>query len=176
MKAVELFAGAGGLALGMRLAGFDSLAIVEWDQWACDTIRENRSQGHPLVAAWPEPFEGDVRHFEWDALANQVDVVAGGPPCQPFSMGGKHRAYDDARDLFPVAVDVIRRLKPRAFVLENVKGLTRAAFDNYVQYIQSSFSCATRSEWSGVARTGRHTTPDCKRLPRPTQATHCNTA
>ncbi len=136
MKAVELFAGAGGLALGVRLAGFESLGVVERDRWACDTIRENRRHGHPLVADWPEPHEGDVRDVDWNTLAGQVDLVAGGPPCQPFSMGGKHRAFDDARDMFPATVDIIRRLKPRAFIIENVKGLTRAAFAAYFQYVQ----------------------------------------
>ncbi len=136
MKAIELFAGAGGLALGVRLAGFESVGVLEWDRWACDTIRENRRNAHPLVADWPEPFEGDVRNFDWDALTEQVDLVAGGPPCQPFSMGGKHRAHDDSRDMFPATVDIIRRLRPRAFIIENVKGLTRSSFANYFQYIQ----------------------------------------
>lgn len=136
MKAVELFAGAGGLAMGVRLAGFTSLGVVEWDRWACDTIRENRRNGHSLVAHWPEPFEGDVRDFDWESISGQVDLVAGGPPCQPFSMGGKHKAYDDSRDMFPATVDIIRRLQPRAFIIENVKGLTRSSFSNYFQYIQ----------------------------------------
>jgi len=136
MKAVELFAGAGGLALGVRLAGFESAAVAEWDRWACDTIRENRRNGHPLVGSWPEPFEGDARDFPWDSLAGSIDLVAGGPPCQPFSMGGKHKAHADTRDMFPATVDIIRRLRPRAFIIENVKGLTRSAFSNYFQYIQ----------------------------------------
>lgn len=136
MKAVELFAGAGGLAMGVSLAGFKSVGIAEWDRWACDTIRENRRNEHPLVSNWPKPFEGDVRHFDWSSLASQVDLVAGGPPCQPFSMGGKHKAYDDSRDMFPATVDIIRQLKPRAFIIENVKGLTRSSFANYFQYIQ----------------------------------------
>jgi DNA (cytosine-5)-methyltransferase 1 len=136
MKSVELFAGAGGLAMGVHLAGFESLGVAEWDRWACDTIRENRRNGHPLVGCWPEPFEGDVREFDWNSLAGEIDLVAGGPPCQPFSMGGKHKAHYDKRDMFPATVDIIRCLKPRAFVIENVKGLTRSSFSNYFQYIQ----------------------------------------
>ncbi|WP_080410749.1 DNA cytosine methyltransferase [Burkholderia ubonensis] len=135
MKAVELYAGAGGLAMGVGLAGFKPLAVVEWDRWACDTIRENQRRGFPLVTDWPL-HEGDVRAFDWVRLENEeVDLLAGGPPCQPFSMGGKHRAYDDTRDMFPATVDIVRRLQPKAFILENVKGLTRSTFANYYQYI-----------------------------------------
>ena len=135
MKAVELFAGAGGLALGVGLAGFKPLAVVEWDKWACDTIRQNQSRGYPLVADWPL-WEGDVRSFDWSSITEPVDLLAGGPPCQPFSMGGKHQAHDDTRDMFPATVEIVRRLQPRAFIVENVKGLTRASFASYFQYIQ----------------------------------------
>src|SRR3990172_12959264 len=134
MKSVELFAGAGGLAMGVSLAGFKSLAVVEWDKWACDTIRENQRRGYPLVTGWPL-HEGDVRAFDWSSIPEGIDLVAGGPPCQPFSMGGKHQAYNDDRDMFPAAIDVIRKLRPRAFIIENVKGLTRPTFANYYQYI-----------------------------------------
>lgn len=134
MKCVELFAGAGGLAMGVHLAGFDPQAVVEWDRWACDTIRENGARGYPLVAGW-NVHEGDVRNFDWEGVGQSMDLVAGGPPCQPFSMGGKHRAHDDSRDMFPATVDVIRRLQPRAFIVENVRGLTRSTFANYYQYI-----------------------------------------
>lgn len=138
LYSIELFAGAGGLALGAALAGFKTRAVVEWDQWACDTIRQNQHRGHPLVAGWPV-VQGDVREWvrqaDLDALGRELDLVAGGPPCQPFSMGGKHKAHGDHRDMFPVTVEVIRRLRPRAFIIENVKGLTRSAFHDYYQYI-----------------------------------------
>ncbi len=134
MKCVELFAGAGGLAMGVHLAGFEPQAVVEWDKWACDTIRENGALGFPLVAGW-NVQEGDVRAFDWEGVGDGIDLLAGGPPCQPFSMGGKHRAHDDSRDMFPATVDIVRRLRPRAFIVENVKGLTRSTFANYYQYI-----------------------------------------
>lgn len=134
MKSVEIFAGAGGLAMGASLAGFDSLAVVEWDKWACDTIRENQKRGYPLVRDWPL-WEGDVRHFDWESIPKGIDLLAGGPPCQPFSMGGKHKAYGDKRDMFPATVDIVRKLEPKAFIIENVKGLTRSRFANYYQYI-----------------------------------------
>ena len=140
LTSIELFAGAGGLAMGAALAGFRSLAVVEWDKWACDTIRQNQACCFPLVASWPL-FEADVRNWarnELQAVAVQgtLDLLAGGPPCQPFSMGGKHQAFLDARDMFPVTVETVRKLQPRAFLIENVKGLTRAAFSNYFQYVQ----------------------------------------
>lgn len=134
MQAVELFAGAGGLALGGSLAGFKPLAVVEWDRWACDTVRENQSRGYPLVADWPL-HEGDVRAFDWASVPEDIELLAGGPPCQPFSMGGKHRAHDDSRDMFPATVAIVRKLRPKAFIVENVKGLTRSTFANYYQYI-----------------------------------------
>ncbi|MBB3674362.1 DNA cytosine methyltransferase [Modestobacter versicolor] len=134
MRSVELFAGAGGLGLGCELAGFHAVKVVEWDRWACDTVRENRAAAHPLVASW-DVVEGDVRGVDWSDIVEPVDLVTGGPPCQPFSAGGKGRAADDRRDMFPAAIEVIRTLTPRAFILENVRGLTRAAFANYYQYI-----------------------------------------
>jgi DNA (cytosine-5)-methyltransferase 1 len=139
LSSIELFAGAGGLAMGATLAGFKSHGVVEWDKWACDTIRQNQLGGNPLVADWPL-YEGDVR--EWiksvdvSALEGRLDLLAGGPPCQPFSMGGKHQAYRDDRDMFPAAVSIVRALQPRAFIFENVKGLTRASFSNYFSYVQ----------------------------------------
>jgi DNA (cytosine-5)-methyltransferase 1 len=135
MKSVELFAGAGGLAMGIGMAGFRPLVVAEWDKWACDTIRQNQARGFPLTADWPL-HEGDVRAFDWSSVTDGVDLVAGGPPCQPFSMGGKHKGLDDSRDMFPATVDIVRQLRPRAFIIENVKGLTRASFASYFQYIQ----------------------------------------
>lgn len=135
MRAVELFAGAGGLGMGITLAGFESLAVVEWDKWACDTVRENQRRGFPLVREWPL-HEGDVRAIDWSSVPKDIDLLAGGPPCQPFSMGGKHKAHDDSRDMFPATVHVVRQLRPKAFIVENVKGLTRSSFSNYYEYIR----------------------------------------
>jgi DNA (cytosine-5)-methyltransferase 1 len=135
LKSIELFAGAGGLALGVSLAGFESEAVVEWDRWACDTMRENLNvRKNPLMADWPV-YELDVRSFDYSTIIGEVDLVAGGPPCQPFSLGGKHQAASDRRDMFPAAIEAVRKTRPKAFLMENVKGLTRAAFTNYFQYI-----------------------------------------
>lgn len=137
MKAVELFTGAGGLGMGLSLAGFKPQAVVEWDRFACDTIRQNQARQFTLVRDWPL-HEADVRDWTQGAcrdIGQDIDLVAGGPPCQPFSMGGKHRAHGDQRDMFPATVDVIRHLQPRAFIIENVKGLTRPTFHDYYHYI-----------------------------------------
>lgn len=134
MRSVELFAGAGGLALGCELAGFEPALTVEWDRWACDTIRENQRDGHPLVQGW-KVHEGDVRAVDWSGFSD-VSLVSGGPPCQPFSMGGKARGYNDSRDMFPATAEVIAKLRPKAFIVENVRGLTRPMFSNYFSYVQ----------------------------------------
>lgn len=126
MRSVELFAGAGGLGIGVARAGFEPAAVVEWDRWACETLVENKP--------WPV-HRADVREFSYDNLRN-IELVSGGPPCQPFSMGGKHNAFLDPRDMFPEAIRAVRELQPRAFIFENVKGLTRQAFANYLEYIR----------------------------------------
>ncbi|HQX31722.1 MAG: DNA cytosine methyltransferase [Flavobacteriales bacterium] len=133
MRSLELFAGGGGLGLGLHKAGFHARAVVEWDKWSCDTIRNNKALGFPLVQGW-KVVQGDAREFDF-ASVGEVELVSGGPPCQPFSLGGKHRAYEDSRDMFPTAVKAVRELQPMAFIFENVKGITRAAFANYFQYI-----------------------------------------
>lgn len=135
MRSIELFAGAGGLGIGLCQSGFRPAKVVEWDRWCCDTIRENRQIEASPVALWPEPVEGDVRHVDFRSYEGKIDLVSGGPPCQPFSLGGKHRAQADHRDMWGEAVRVVRETKPSAFVFENVKGLTRATFATYLAYI-----------------------------------------
>src|SRR5688572_14127702 len=115
MKAVELFVGAGGLGMGVSRAGFRSLAVVENNRYCCDTIRENSRQGVTPVSHWPLT-ESDIRDVSFKTFSGQVDLLSGGPPCQPFSIGGKHRANTDRRDLFPEAVRAVREIQPRAFL------------------------------------------------------------
>jgi DNA (cytosine-5)-methyltransferase 1 len=134
MRSVELFAGAGGLAIGMANAGFHHAAVVEWDFDACETFRENQRRHAHHIDEWPL-HQADVRTFDYGALNSSVMVVSGGPPCQPFSMGGKHRGYRDQRDMFPEAVRAVRELRPKAFIFENVKGLMRETFSDYFEYI-----------------------------------------
>jgi DNA (cytosine-5)-methyltransferase 1 len=156
LTSVELFAGAGGLGMGLTLAGFRHLAVIERDQWACDTIRRNQACGHPLVADWPL-WHGDVRDFDDDSLVDRIDVVAGGPPCQPFSMGGRHRGFRDGRDMFPAMAEIVRRLRPRAFIAENVKGLIRPAFADYFDHVRARLAFPeivprANEDWTGHLR------------------------
>lgn len=134
LRSVELFTGAGGLALGLESSGWHHEALFERDERACSTIRLNESRGHPLAKNW-RLFERDVREIQYADVAANVDMVAGGPPCQPFSLGGKHRAHKDRRDMFPEAVRAVRELRPRCFLFENVKGLLRQSFATYFNYI-----------------------------------------
>ncbi len=134
LRCVEMFAGAGGLALGLDAAGIEHEAIIEWDQDACNTLRENRRSGVVPICDWPEVIQGDVRRFDF-STARGIDLVTGGPPCQPFSLGGKHRAFLDERDMFPAAIGAVRVARPSAFMFENVRGLTRTTFSNYFSYI-----------------------------------------
>lgn len=135
LTAVELFAGAGGLLLGTSLAGFKHLAAVEWESNCCNTLRVNQEKGYPLIDGDMRIIEGDVRNVDWSFLPTGIDLLAGGPPCQPFSLGGLARAESDERDMFPAYTRVLAELKPRAFICENVKGLTRESFHQYYEYI-----------------------------------------
>ncbi len=134
MKSVELFTGTGGLALGLQQAGFDHEALFEWDGDSCDNIRKNIIDGFPAVSHW-KVFQTDVRTVDYRGYRGSIQLVAGGPPCQPFSLGGKHQAYNDRRDMFPEAVRAVREIQPRAFIFENVKGLLRKSFATYFNYI-----------------------------------------
>jgi DNA (cytosine-5)-methyltransferase 1 len=125
-KALELFSGAGGLAKGLELSGFEHTAFVELNRDACSTLRLN----YPAEIV----HEIDIRKFFFESISS-VDIIAGGPPCQPFSLGGKHRGVADDRDMFPSAIRAIALLMPRVFVFENVKGLMRASFSEYFEYI-----------------------------------------
>lgn len=138
MRSVELFAGAGGLAIGMAKAGFRHAAVIEWDHDSCETFRENQKHHAQSVEGWPL-HELDVREFRFKSLRD-VMVVSGGPPCQPFSLGGKHRGPLDERDMFPEAVRAVRELRPPAFIFENVRGFLREAFSDYFEYVYLQLS------------------------------------
>lgn len=134
MKSIELFSGTGGLALGLQQAGFNHEALFEWDKDSCDNLKHNIDAGYSGAKDW-NVFQTDVRAVEYDGYRGRIQLVAGGPPCQPFSLGGKHQAYNDKRDMFPEAVRAVREVKPRAFIFENVKGLLRKSFSAYFNYV-----------------------------------------
>jgi len=132
MDTIELFAGGGGLALGLHDAGFRPVAVVERDQDSCHTLREN---WHHAMGSNFSLFDTDVRLVDFKAWQDKVELVSGGPPCQPFSIGGKHQGFRDERDMFPNAVNVVRTIRPKAFIFENVRGLLRKSFAKYFGYI-----------------------------------------
>lgn len=148
MRSIELFTGAGGLALGLEESGWSHEALIELNEHACSTIYLNQSLGHPLAKSW-RLYAEDVRSVRYENIAKAVDMVAGGPPCQPFSLGGKHRAFRDRRDMFPEAVRAVRELRPRCFVFENVKGLVRRSFATYFNYVILQLTYPTMSRREG---------------------------
>ena len=147
MKSLELFSGGGGLALGMSAAGFEHDAVVEYDHDSCETLRLNKVQGIEHVRDW-NIIETDVRTFDYSTV--KADVIGGGVPCQPFSLGGKHKAYNDTRDMFPEFARAVAALRPQAFIVENVKGLLRSTFADYFEYVVLRLSHPTvpmRESW-----------------------------
>ncbi len=115
-KVLELFAGAGGLAIGMEKAGLKCVALNEIDKWACQTLRNNRPNWKVL--------EGDIKSFDFSEYHNQVDVVTGGFPCQAFSYAGKKLGLADARGtLFYEFARVVQEVNPPICIGENVRGL-----------------------------------------------------
>lgn len=146
MRSVELFSGCGGLALGTARAGFEHVRIVEWNADACATLTLNKSKGVEHARTW-SLTRGDVRVVDWSEVAGPVDLVAGGPPCQPFSIGGKHRGNTDHRDMWPEAVRAVRELRPKAFLFENVRGLARPAFSDYLEWIKCHLAVPQLGRW-----------------------------
>lgn len=124
MRSLELCAGAGGQAIGLETAGFDHAALVEIDNPCCETLRLNRPK-------W-QVIEDDLRVFKDRASDFKgVELVAGGLPCPPFSVAGKQLGALDERNLFPDALDIIDAVRPRAVMIENVRGFLDAVFDDY---------------------------------------------
>jgi DNA (cytosine-5)-methyltransferase 1 len=126
MNSLELCAGAGGQAQGLERSGFEHAALVEIDAAACSTLRLNRPQWNVV--------EGDLSHFDATPYKG-VDLVAGGVPCPPFSKAGKQLGSDDERDMFPQAIRVVDETRPKAVMLENVRGLFDVVFVEYRQKI-----------------------------------------
>lgn len=115
-KVLELFAGAGGLAIGLEQSGIKCVALNEIDKWACETLRQNRPNWNVL--------EGDIKDFDFTEYENQVEIVTGGFPCQAFSYAGKKLGLEDARGtLFYEFARVVKEVNPLICVGENVKGL-----------------------------------------------------
>lgn len=130
MKAVELFSGCGGLALGLSVAGLCPIRMIEANRSAFATLSLNRERRVRYVCDWPIELN-DVRDIDWRPYRDIVRVVAGGPPCQPFSQAGKALGSQDDRDMWPEAIRAVEEICPEAFVFENVRGLMRPVFSDY---------------------------------------------
>lgn len=149
---VEICAGAGGQAVGLHYAGFKHVALIEIDKDACQTLEDNiRPEGSADAVQSPEPGADageseesewgdckvlnrdllDFKHTELGLEPGELDLLAGGVPCPPFSAAGKQLGRDDERDLFPVMLGLVEGLRPKAVMIENVRGLLDPKFATY---------------------------------------------
>lgn len=128
---IEICSGAGGQSVGLDMAGFGHEALVEIEPLACETLRTNRPD-------W-RIFQQDVRSFSALHYVG-IDLLAGGVPCPPFSMAGKQLGADDERDLFPEAIRLVDECRPRAVMLENVRGLMDPKFFVYREGIEQALT------------------------------------
>ena len=134
MLSAELFAGCGGLAYGMSRVGFKHECMVEFDHDAVATVLHNKKKGVEHVRDWPITGLRDVRDVDWASL-KKIDLISGGPPCQPFGIGGKKKGLEDERDMWPEAIRAVREAKPRLFLFENVRNLAGPRFRPYLEWI-----------------------------------------
>ena len=136
---IEICAGAGGQALGLELASFEHLALVEIESIACQTLKANRPEWNVINC--------DVKDFSAKEFKN-IDLLAGGVPCPPFSIAGKQLGHLDERDLFPEALRLVEECNPRAIMLENVRGLLSDKFKDYRRGILDRlYSLGYQCDW-----------------------------
>lgn len=126
LTTLELCAGAGGQALGFEQAGIEHTALIEINKHACATLRSNRPK-------W-KVIEADLNKFDGAPYVG-VDIISGGLPCPPFSIAGKQLGINDERNLFPAMIRLVDQIRPRAIMIENVRGILDAVFHDYRQYI-----------------------------------------
>ncbi|MFC4533977.1 DNA cytosine methyltransferase [Sphaerisporangium dianthi] len=157
---VELFAGGGGLVMAVGRAGFRPLLLNELGKHACATLVANGArpydvgEGHPPIPDLgedPPLLRGNVAKVDFEHLHGQVDVLAGGPPCQPFSLGGNGRGDEDDRNGFPHMFRAVREMRPKAIICENVRGLLRPSFAPYFEYIKREFTLPREQRPEGSA-------------------------
>jgi DNA (cytosine-5)-methyltransferase 1 len=139
LTTLELCAGAGGQALGLEQAGIEHIALVEWDKYACQTLRLNRPNWNVIQA--------DIRAFDATPYRG-VDIVSGGLPCPPFSVAGRQLGERDERNLFPAAIRLISEAQPRAVMIENVRGILDAVFFDYRLHVEQQLTrLGYRCDW-----------------------------
>ena len=136
---IELCAGGGGQALGLERAGFEHVSLFDVDQASCATLRQNR-------VSW-NVWQADIKDLDGSRYRG-IDLLAGGLPCPPFSVAGKQLGYADERDLFPAAIRLIAEARPRAVMIENVRGLLDSRFAHYRESILLRLkSLGYRADW-----------------------------
>ena len=139
VSSFEMCAGAGGQALGLETAGIEHVGLVDIDHHACATLRLNRPK-------W-DVFEHDLEAFDGRAFRG-VDLLAGGLPCPPFSVAGKQLGKADERNLFPAALRLVDETRPKAVMIENVRGILDPVFTEYRQFISNTLKkLGYTTEW-----------------------------
>jgi len=154
LTVLEICAGAGGQALGLEQAGFSHAAAIEIDPDACETLRRNRGADWKII-------EGDVASLDGHGFAD-VDLFAGGVPCPPFSIAGRQLGDADERDLFPEALRLIAEIRPRAVLLENVRGLAAARFDGYRRQVLERLDALGFQAWWQLVNASEHGVPQLR--------------
>jgi DNA (cytosine-5)-methyltransferase 1 len=154
LTSLEICAGAGGQALGLEQAGFAHEAVVELDPDACETLRLNRGTDWKII-------EGDVRDQDGHGFAG-IDLLAAGIPCPPFSIAGKQLGAGDDRDLFPHALRLAGEARPRALLLENVRGLAARRFDGYRMQILTCLRVLGYRTWWQEIQASEHGVPQLR--------------
>jgi DNA (cytosine-5)-methyltransferase 1 len=155
LAAIDLFAGAGGLSLGLAAAGFDVAMAVELDRASCATYRAT----HPSA----EVLETDIADIDFRPLRGHFALVAGGPPCQPFSVGGKRLAADDPRNGLPQFLRAVKDLRPQAFLMENVAGLVSGPKLAYFATVVGQLEALGYSTGWGVLQAASYGVPQVRR-------------
>ena len=154
LRCVEICAGAGGQSLGLEQAGFAHEAAVEIDPDACETLRLNRGSEWKII-------EGDVRNVDGRAFTG-ADLLSGGVPCPPFSIAGKQLGEDDERDLFPQALRLAEETRPRAVLLENVRGLASSRFGGYRAQVLDRLHELGYQTWWNLVQASEHGVPQLR--------------
>lgn len=137
LKAIELFAGAGGMAIGLQWAGIDVVAAVEIDKWCVDTLERNKARSFPKMKIVQEDIaklSGKCLLEKVGLVKGQLDILSGGPPCQGFSFANSKRSINDPRSkLMWEFIRMVKEIQPRYFVIENVRGLL--SFKDFFQLL-----------------------------------------
>jgi DNA (cytosine-5)-methyltransferase 1 len=154
LRCVEICAGAGGQALGLEQAGFTHEAAVEIDREACETLRKNRGGSWKVI-------EADVAEVD-GAEFRGADLLAGGVPCPPFSVAGRQLGAADERDLFPQALRLVAEIRPRAVLLENVRGLAATRFEGYRARVTGRLAELGYLTWWRMIQASEHGLPQLR--------------